>query len=59
MGDNTGIITIPNGEKYQLGFMLRVQPGHIRAPESKKTFWFLNGTSEEIRPYGILMKKIN
>ena len=52
-------ITIANGEKYKVGFMLRVEPDHIREPESKKTFWFLNGTPEEIRPYGILMKKIN
>ena len=52
-------ITIVNGEKYKVGFMLRVEPDHIREPESKKTFWFLNGTPEEIRPYGILMKKFD
>ena len=59
MGKNTDVISIPNGEKYQLGFMLRVNPTLIRIPKSKKTYWFLNGTPDEIRPYGILVKKYN
>ena len=57
MANTTAIITIPNGEKYQLGFMLRVEPSLIRAPKSKPTYWFLNGTPDELRPYGILIKQ--
>ena len=59
MRNNTEVITIPNGEKYQLGFMLRVNPIFIRAPVKKETYWFVNGTPDEIRPYGILIKPYN
>ena len=47
------------GNKFQLGLMLRVNPIKIRAPKSTEDFWVVNGDSDEIRPYGILIKKIN
>lgn len=46
------------GEKYYMGFMLRVKPDKIRCPEYKKEYWVLNGIDDEIRPYGILIKKV-
>ena len=47
-----------NNEKYYMAFMLRVKPDKIRCSASKKDYWVLNGNDNEIRPYGILIKKI-
>jgi len=47
-----------NGQKYKLGLMLRVNPKKIRSPESKDELWVVNGNPDEIRPYGILIKKL-
>ena len=49
---------IINGEKYKLGLMLRVNPKKIRCPESNDDLWVVNGFTDEIRPYGILFKKL-
>ena len=46
------------GKNYKLGLMLRVNPTKIRSPDIKdKEFWVVNGNPDEIRPYGILIKK--
>ena len=58
MEEKTEIVNA-NGVKYKMGFMLRVKPNKIRIPQSNQQIWVINGTSEEIRPYGILLKKIN
>lgn len=58
MEQNTEIINA-NGIKYKMGLMLRVKPEAIRVPESNKNTWVVNGTPDEIRPYGILLKKYN
>ena len=55
--DYAGIVEI-NDEKYYMAFMLRVKPNKIRCPVDRKDYWVLNGTDDEIRPYGILIKKI-
>jgi len=55
---NTEMINI-NGVNYKMGLMLRVNPNKIRIPESNKYIWVMEGISEEIRPYGILLKKID
>ena len=47
-----------NGENYYMAFMLRVKPDKIRCSKNKKDYWVLNGTNDEIRPYGILIKKV-
>lgn len=47
-----------NGENYNVGFMLRVKPDKIRASQKNKNMWVLNGNDNELRPYGILIKKI-
>ena len=46
------------GVYYKIGFMLRVNPEKIRCPKDKRNYWVLNGTSDEIRPYRILIKQI-
>ena len=46
------------GEKYKLGLMLRVNPSKIRCPENKDDLWVVDGFSDDIRPYGILIQKI-
>ena len=47
------------GEKYKLGLMLRVNPSNIRCPENKEDLWVVDGFSDDIRPYGILIQKIS
>ena len=58
MEEKTEIVNA-NGVKYKMGFMLRVKPDKIRIPQSNNQVWVVNGISEEIRPYGILLKRIN
>ena len=53
---NTGVIEI-NGIKYKTLLMYRVKPDAIRHC-SDSNFWVVNGTTDEIRPYRILYKKI-
>ncbi len=57
MDNYAGIIEI-NKVKYKMGFMLRVNPEKIRVPQGKEEFWVLNGNIDEVRPYRILVKKI-
>ena len=57
MYNNTEIINV-NGINYKMGLMLRVNPDKIRAPLSNKNVWIVNGVPDEIRPYGILLKKL-
>ena len=58
MEENTEIINV-NGTNYKMGLMLRVEPKRIKQPQSNNRLWVVEGTSSEIRPYGILLKKIN
>ena len=58
MEENTEIINV-NGTNYKMGLMLRVEPKRIKQPQSNNRVWVVEGTSSEIRPYGILLKKIN
>ena len=52
-----GIVEIDN-EIYKMGFMLRVNPEKIRVPVGRPDFWVLNGNPDEVRPYRILIKKV-
>ena len=46
-------------EKYKIGFMLRINPDAIRIPKSENgKYWVVSGTRDDLRPYGILYKKI-
>ena len=56
MEKNTEIIDI-NGINYKVGFMVRLKPDIIRCPETNKDIWVVNGNENEIRPYGIIIKK--
>ena len=47
-----------NGSNYKLGLMLRVKPEKIRVPKNVPNVWIVNGTADEIRPYGILLLKV-
>ena len=47
-----------NNEIYKMGFMLRVNPEKIRVPVGRLDFWVLNGNPDEVRPYRILIKKV-
>ena len=46
--------------KFKLIMMCRINPKKIREPDrgNKNPFWILNGNSEEIRPYRILIKEL-
>ena len=38
-----------------MGFMMRVKPDKIRISQSEPDYWVLNGTTDEMRPYRIMM----
>ena len=44
------------GKTYKMGFMMRVKPDKIRISGNNTTFWVLNGTTDEMRPYRIMIK---
>jgi len=50
--------TIINEKGYKMGFMMRVKPDKIRISESILDFWVLDGTTNEMRPYRIMIKAI-
>ena len=57
MEQNTEIIS-SLGKNYKIGFMIRIKPDRIRSPKSNKDIWVVDGTDDDFRPYGILLKKI-
>jgi len=46
------------GFEYKIMFMCRVKSSEIRQPENFQDCWILSLTSDEVRPYKILIKKI-
>ena len=56
--DNDGGVVQVGNKKYKIGFMLRVRPDKIRIAQSNNDYWVLNGNSDEIRPYRILIKDL-
>jgi len=46
-----------NGKHYKMGFMMRVKPDKIRISESEPDYWVLDGTTDEMRPYRIMLKE--
>ena len=48
--------SVVQGKHYIMGFMMRVKPDKIRYPEEQSDYWILNATTDEIRPYRILVK---
>ena len=53
-----GFINI-NGKKYKVGIMVRCKRNKIRIPRSKRNYWVLDGSFDQLRPYRLLIKKIN
>ena len=47
-----------NGKKYKMAFMLRVKPDRIRVNKNYPNQWILDGTTDEMRPYRILLKEV-
>ena len=47
-----------DGKHFVMGFMMRVKPDKIRSPDKRPEYWVLNPTTDEIRPYRILVKEI-
>ena len=56
--DTDGGVVQVNNKNYKIGFMLRVRPDKIRIAQSNNDYWVLNGNSDEIRPYRILIKQL-
>ena len=56
MGDYAGCASI-NGHNYQMGFMMRVKPDRIRISEGTPDYWVLDGTTNEMRPYRLMIKE--
>ena len=48
-----------NGKSYKIGFMMRVKPNKIRYSNKKKDYWVLDGTTEQMRPYRLMIKEDN
>ena len=44
------------GKKFKMGFMMRVKPDKIRCSSNESKEWILDGTTNEMRPYRILLK---
>ena len=51
--------SIIQGKHYIMGFMMRVKPDKIRYPAEEPDYWILNATTDEMRPYRILVKEKN
>ena len=47
-----------NGKKYKMAFMLRVKPDRIRFNKKYPNEWILDGTTDEMRPYRILLQEV-
>ena len=46
-----------NGKNYLMGFMMRVKPDKIRISSNVPDYWVLNATTDEMRPYRIMVKE--
>ena len=49
--------TVIKGEHYIMGLMMRVKPDKIRYYKNIPNYWVLNPTTDEMRPYRILVKE--
>jgi len=53
-----GIIPL-GGKNYRLVIMVRVNPSFIREPETQKGYWIVDGNSNQLRPYRLLIREDN
>ena len=42
---------------YNIVIMVRVNPKYIREPETQPDYWIVDGKSEQLRPYRLLIKE--
>lgn len=50
---------IPLGKKnYRIVIMVRVNPSYIREPTTMKGYWIVDGNSNQLRPYRLLIKEV-
>ena len=49
--------TSVNQKHYKMGFMMRVKPDKIRYSNSQNNYWVLDGTTDQMRPYRIMVKE--
>ncbi len=56
--DNNSEIFNINGINYKCGIMIKIKPDKIRCPKGNKDIWVINGSDDDFRPYGILIKKV-
>ena len=54
---NAGFLEI-NGYFLLIMFMIRVNPENIRQPKNNRKYWILDPTPQNVRPYRILIKKL-
>ena len=38
--------------------MVRVNPSYIREPTTQKGYWIVDGNSNQLRPYRLLIKEV-
>ena len=53
-----GSIKLGN-KMYKLVIMVRVKPSKIREPWNEQDFWIVDGKSDQLRPYRLLIKEFN
>jgi hypothetical protein len=53
-----GVIPL-GGKNYRLVIMVRVNPSFIREPETHKGYWIVDGNSNQLRPYRLLIREDN
>ena len=56
MNEYAKIITL-NCKRYKVGLMMRVKPDKIRQASSNPDCWVLDGTTNQMRPYRVMIKE--
>ena len=44
-------------KNYRIVIMVRVNPSYIREPTTMKGYWIVDGNSNQLRPYRLLIKE--
>ena len=45
-------------KRYKLVIMVRVNPSYIREPTSQPDYWIVDGKTNQLRPYRLLIKDV-
>ena len=57
MTEVEGVYDNKDGGEYKVAFMCRVHPKKVRICGDRPDYWVVDGSSNEIRPYRLLIKK--